>query len=65
VKKFFAAFFRERTLASLSPGFLRQLHVLPLERAAAGLGLAMANPIDDYAADAIAMVVDGPNIQFG
>jgi general secretion pathway protein E len=44
----------------LSPTFLRQFHVLPLERTETGLAIAMANPTDDYAAEAISVVLDCP-----
>ncbi len=43
-------------LASLSPLFLRHFQVLPLGEAEGVLQLAMANPLDAYAADAIALV---------
>jgi general secretion pathway protein E len=43
-------------LASLSPLFLRQFQVLPLGEADGVLQIAMANPLDGYAADAIALV---------
>jgi general secretion pathway protein E len=43
-------------LASLSPLFLRQFQVLPLGEAEGVLQIAMANPLDGYAADAIALV---------
>ena len=48
-------------LASLSPLFLRQFQVLPLGETAGGvLQVAMANPLDSYAADAIALVTGRP-----
>ncbi len=43
-------------LASTSPLFLRQFQVLPLGEAEGVLQLAMANPLDSYAAEAIALV---------
>ncbi len=51
------------TLQTLSPTFLRQFHILPQERTDAGLGLAMANPLDDYAAEATALVAGCPVIR--
>ena len=41
---------------NLNATFLRQFHVIPQQLVPAGLVLAMANPLDDYAADAIALV---------
>jgi general secretion pathway protein E len=46
------------TLAALNPIFLREFHVLPQERRSGGLILAMANPLDDYAAEAVALAVE-------
>ena len=40
----------------LSPRFLREAHVLPLAEKPEGLVLAMANPLDSYAADAIRLI---------
>ena len=40
----------------LSPRFLRESHVLPLADEADGLVLAMADPLDSYAADAIRLI---------
>ncbi len=40
----------------LSPRFLRESHVLPLADDADGLVLAMADPLDSYAADAIRLI---------
>ena len=40
----------------LSPRFLRESHVLPLAEDAEGLVLAMADPLDSYAADAIRLI---------
>ncbi len=40
----------------LSPRFLRESHVLPLSDDADGLVLAMADPLDSYAADAIRLI---------
>ena len=47
-------------LADISPAFLRQFQVLPLSRGADTLSLAMANPLDAYAAEAIALVIGLP-----
>jgi len=44
------------TLAPFSPSFLRSVHILPLSDTEAGLTVAMANPNDDQAADALALV---------
>jgi general secretion pathway protein E len=43
-------------LASISPLFLRQFQLLPLDEAEGALQVAMANPLDFYAAEAIALV---------
>ncbi len=40
----------------LSPRFLREVHVLPLAEKSEGLVLAMADPLDSYAADAIRLI---------
>ena len=40
----------------LSPRFLREVHVLPLADSPEGLELAMADPLDSYAADAIGLI---------
>jgi general secretion pathway protein E len=40
----------------LSPRFLREAHVLPLQEKPEGLVLAMADPLDGYAADAIQLI---------
>ena len=40
----------------LSPRFLRETHVLPLAEKPEGLVLAMADPLDGYAADAIRLI---------
>jgi general secretion pathway protein E len=40
----------------LSPRFLREAHVLPLAEKPEGLVLAMADPLDAYAADAIRLI---------
>ncbi len=44
----------------LSPRFLREAHVLPLAEKPEGLVLAMANPLDSYAADAIRLIAGCP-----
>jgi general secretion pathway protein E len=43
-------------MASVSPIFLRQFQVLPLDRTGEILRVAMANPLDLYAADAMRLV---------
>jgi general secretion pathway protein E len=40
----------------LSPRFLREVHVLPLADSPEGLVLAMADPLDSYATDAIGLI---------
>jgi general secretion pathway protein E len=40
----------------LSPRFLREAHVLPLAEEPEGLVLAMADPLDSYAADAMRLI---------
>jgi general secretion pathway protein E len=46
----------ETLLESISPVFLRQYQLLPIHREAGVLRLAMANPLDEYAADAMALI---------
>ena len=43
---------------NLSPRFLREARVLPLSREPEGLRLAMADPLDQYAADAVRLVAE-------
>ena len=40
----------------LSPRFLREAQVLPIAEEAGGLVVAMADPLDDYAADALRLI---------
>jgi len=44
----------------VSPRFLRQHHVLPLADQPEGLVLAMADPLDSYAADAMRLIAQRP-----
>ena len=50
----------EALLAQVSPAFLRQFQVLPLGRDGGVLRLAMSNPLDTYAAEALALVTGLP-----
>ncbi|MEJ0046157.1 MAG: ATPase, T2SS/T4P/T4SS family [Rhodospirillales bacterium] len=45
-------------LPRFSASFLRQFQVLPLAHCAEGLAVAMANPLDEYAANALALAAD-------
>jgi general secretion pathway protein E len=47
-------------LSGLSPTFLRQFRVVVLDRQNASVVVAMANPLDDYAAEAIALFIGLP-----
>jgi general secretion pathway protein E len=50
-------------ISGLSANFLRQYHVAPTAHVAGRLILAMANPLDDYSADAVALVVGCPVVR--
>ncbi len=50
----------ETLFASISPAFLRQFQVLPLGQDGGSIRLAMSNPLDAYAAEAIALVTGLP-----
>lgn len=44
----------------LSPKFLKEFRVIPLSNTPAGVVLAMADPLDSYAIDAVKLVANGP-----
>ena len=49
---------------SLSPKFLKEAQILPLADRDGGLAIAMADPLNDYAAEAAAFAADKPVLRF-